>query len=111
MKSKQHRTNTKEGIAVIAAERRRQKRVERFTAERDDEYVNSELASAAAAYSLPEHARSVVLAGTEIPSCWPWDQKWWKPTSDDRVRELAKAGALIAAEIDRLNRLQRKKRT
>jgi len=27
----------------------------------------------------------------------------WKPTPDDRVRELVKAGALIAAEIDRLN--------
>lgn len=27
-----------------------------------------------------------------------------KPTPDDRVRELVKAGALVAAEIDRLNR-------
>ncbi|MEM5768085.1 MAG: hypothetical protein AAGU23_06610 [Bacillota bacterium] len=27
-----------------------------------------------------------------------------KPTPDDRIRELKKAGALIAAEIDRLQR-------
>ena len=33
---------------------------------------------------------------------WPWNVVWWKPTPDDRIRELAKAGALIAAEIDRL---------
>ena len=32
---------------------------------------------------------------------WPWDKKWWKP-SDDPIKNLIKAGALIAAEIDRL---------
>ena len=39
------------------------------------------------------------------PRWWPksWDIIWWKPTPKDRVRELAKAGALIAAEIDRIN--------
>lgn len=37
---------------------------------------------------------------------WPFSQEWWKPTPDDRIRELAKAGALIAAEIDRLQRMQ-----
>lgn len=38
---------------------------------------------------------------------WPWDKSWWKPTPDDRIRELIKAGALIAAEIDRLQRLNK----
>jgi hypothetical protein len=40
-----------------------------------------------------------------VPSSWPWDYDWWKP-SDDPIRNLTKAGALIAAEIDRLNRLR-----
>jgi hypothetical protein len=31
---------------------------------------------------------------------------WWKPTPSDRIRELTKAGALIAAEIDRLKRAE-----
>jgi hypothetical protein len=35
------------------------------------------------------------------PPNWPWDAKWWKP-SVDHVRNLVKAGALIAAEIDRM---------
>lgn len=35
---------------------------------------------------------------------WPWDEEWWKP-SEDPVRNLVKAGALIAAEIDRLQRV------
>ena len=34
---------------------------------------------------------------------WPWEANWWKPTPEDRIKELAKAGALIAAEIDRLS--------
>lgn len=34
-----------------------------------------------------------------------WPQDWsFKPTRDDRIRELVKAGALVAAEIDRLGR-------
>lgn len=33
------------------------------------------------------------------------ETKWRKPTPDDRVHELVKAGALIAAEIDRLQNI------
>ena len=40
---------------------------------------------------------------TGILRLWPWSDKWWKP-SDDPVRNLVKAGALLAAEIDRLQR-------
>jgi hypothetical protein len=32
---------------------------------------------------------------------WPWEPEGWKP-SDDPIRNLVKAGSLIAAEIDRL---------
>jgi hypothetical protein len=39
-----------------------------------------------------------------IPCGWPWDAEWFRPVPKDRIRELVKAGALIAAEIDRLNR-------
>lgn len=37
----------------------------------------------------------------KAPDAWPWDPSWWKP-SPDPIRNLVKAGALIAAEIDRL---------
>ena len=42
------------------------------------------------------------------PTLWPWALSQWKPTPDDRIRELTKAGALIAAEIDRLTELEEK---
>jgi hypothetical protein len=40
---------------------------------------------------------------------WPFFTRPWKPTPDNRIRELEKAGALIAAEIDRLQRMEEKK--
>ena len=82
----------KSGIELIAKERQRQIEAEGWTPEHDDQHVHGELADAAACY----------VDGN--PVGWPWDEKWWKPSSDP-IRNLAKAGALIAAEIDRLQRL------
>ena len=81
------------GAELIAAERLRHTEVEGWTPEHDDEHTDGELASAAAAYIFPDGHDHF----------WPWDESWWKP-SDDPIRNLAKAGALIAAEIDRLQR-------
>jgi len=41
-----------------------------------------------------------------MENLWPWGKEWWKPS--DRRRDLVKAGALIAAEIDRLDRAKSK---
>jgi hypothetical protein len=38
---------------------------------------------------------------------WPWNDDDWKP-SPDPIRNLVKAGALIAAEIDRLQGAERR---
>lgn len=35
---------------------------------------------------------------------WPWDKSWDKREKHDKLRSLQIAGALIAAEIDRLTR-------
>lgn len=89
------------GIEIIAAERQRQIEQEGWSAEHDDAHKRGELAWAATCYASP------ALGGRTVN--WPWDRNWWKPTPDDRIRELAKAGALIAAEIDRLNRCEQQK--
>jgi hypothetical protein len=75
--------------------------VEGWTAEHDDEYIHGELVTAAVCYVLEDHTFAQAL--------WPWDLTWWKPSPDDRIKELKKAAALIAAEIDRLIRLEDKK--
>ena len=88
------------GIDLIKQERERQIYSEGWSSEHDDEHTNNELALAAVCYALP---------GTYLSSNWPstWDKKWYKPTT--RIKDLTKAGALIAAEIDRLLRIEIKK--
>lgn len=98
------------GAELIAAERQRQVAAESWMPEHDDNYTNNELALAAYAYCLPEDERPGVTdsCGKFTPAGWPWGQSWWKPSPNDRIRELVKAGALIAAEIDRLQRASTK---
>ncbi len=87
-----------DGSARIVAERQRQVSAEGWTPEHDAEHVDGELAEAAACYAMP----TIHRPATRPPSLWPWDWTWWKPSPDSRIRELEKAGALCAAEIDRL---------
>ncbi|HWK65355.1 MAG TPA: hypothetical protein VNS34_10465 [Rhizobiaceae bacterium] len=93
------------GVAAIAAERQRQIDDEGLTPEHDDEHSDGELADAAGCYAhhagLDDASRS---RADGPPVLWPWADEWWKPTT--RRRDLIKAGALIAAEIDRLVRLE-----
>lgn len=95
------------GTDLIAAERQRQIYQEDFSHERDDGYVRGDLVAAAICYA--DEAGSIVWGPDGIGDCpvqgwapeqWPWDPSWWKPSADP-IRNLEKAGALIAAEIDR----------
>lgn len=93
-------------IEDIAAERQRQIAVEGWSADHDDTHSGGQLASAAAAYAL--HTSGVVKSHKgSAPFGWPWDWRWWKPTTPRR--DLVKAAALIVAEIERLDRLSEKK--
>lgn len=110
-------------IADIIAERERQKSVEGWTAEHDDEHHAGQLAEAAACYASPtamDRTKAVAhhwtdasrygdaspdpVGTVEVPASWPWDGQWWKP--QDQRRDLIKAGALILAELERLDRAE-----
>ena len=96
------------GITLIADERERQITKEGFDAEHDEQWECLELVSAAMCYL---HANKLIVTSEIfhgdpnnnefIFMTWPFHRDWWKP-SDDQIRNLVKAGALIAAEIDRL---------
>jgi hypothetical protein len=96
-------------IEDIAAERRRQVEVEGWLPEHDDEHADGSLGQVAACYADPDRpmgqASNYPNRGMhEIPQRWPasWGHRWWKPK--DRRRDLIRAGALIVAEIERLDR-------
>lgn len=95
------------GVRAIADERQRQVHSEGFSAENDADYKAGVLANAALAY-LQVAAMDLAAGGrthiaTETPpACWPWHRLWWKP--QDTRRDLVRAGALIAAQLDAIDR-------
>jgi len=95
-------TPTVTGVSLIAAERLRQAVKENYTDTHDDGHNASELILAAICYC--EHDALGLNQG-RVPDSWPWENAAWKPK--DRIRNLVRAGALIAAEIDRLRRLEK----
>jgi hypothetical protein len=86
----------------------RQIHVEGWTEAHDDEHTGGEMALAAACYAMDAACPAdwADPAEGETPAFWPWPECWWKPTAfqGDRIKQLVKAGALIAAEIDRIKR-------
>lgn len=93
-------------ILAIAAERGRQIDVEGWTPEHDDEHGAGEMAQAAACYAAMPYRRANMLE-LKLPVQWPWHSDWWKP--QDNRRDLVRAGALIAAELDRMDRARKQK--
>lgn len=114
---------TSPGAKRIAVERQRQVNGEGWTPEHDDQHNSGEMALAAACYAawaaseeiyVQRPAENSYFSGNtgdrgdrqlqpaRYYKAWPWDAQWWKPKT--RLRDLERAGALIAAEIDRLLR-------
>jgi hypothetical protein len=88
------------GAELIATERARQISEEGWTPEHDDRHTRGELAEAAGVYAMPYN-------GSWKATNWPWEregQRFDSSSDEGRIRELARAGALVAAEIDRLQR-------
>lgn len=104
-----HRRNTHAASPAaldVLAERQRQINAEGWTPEHDDEHASDEIAAFAALYAMPEacrdwDARSTGYGNTLAEAITP---EGWQPKLGDRRRELIKAGALIIAEIERLDR-------
>lgn len=105
----------KTGIELITEERQRQISIEDYDAHHDSYHSPRELIQAADTYlesadltlrskefspSNAWHQTNLPFYRNEIKRTWPWGQESFKPTTD--IRDLIKAGALIAAVIDRL---------
>ena len=89
------------GVDLICMERERQMIEKGYTAAHDDEETDDRLAYAAVCYAIPNFPSKQIY----VEDFYPWADYTYKPTPDNRIKELVKAGALIAAEIDRLQRL------
>lgn len=120
----------KTGTELIAEERHRQVEVEKWNYSHDADYKEGELIGAAACYAInalnkdfskPRFRAQIYREaelnflinsgdrGDRVPQkagwydAWPWDSNWDKRIKHDKIRSLVIAGALIAAELDRIN--------
>ena len=115
-------TDARDGAARIAAERKRQRDAEGYTDDHDDEHDDGSLAEAAGCYAFAAASTRVYrqersAASVQFADPWPWEQSadarpyngnvLRDATDDEAIRLLEKAGALIAAEIDRLLRAKK----
>jgi hypothetical protein len=101
-----HRLMEKDQASVfalldIATERLRQIEGEGWTLEHDDNHERGTMAMAAAAYAYNSAVCDLSRKDNRAsaPAWWPWDFRWWKPSS--RARDRVKAGALLVAEMSR----------
>jgi len=99
---------TTDGVARIALERLRQQDEEGFDEAHDDCQFRGELCGAAATYA--QYASDQIFGDLRdheeyLLDMWPgsWREDQFNP-SKNPIRNLTKAGALIAAEIDRILR-------
>jgi hypothetical protein len=111
----------KTGVELIAAERRRQIVEEGYDVIHDDYHKSGELSLAAIAYAAPtrifmsEETATCVIFYDPFPDNWKDKRREYGDvtmssvlpdpdtyTKEERIDLLVKAGALIAAEIDRL---------
>lgn len=105
-----------DGISYIVNERIKQK-LTGYNDAHDEKYTNNELIKAAMCYlevadtaNIRDDAAHYHRFANSTKIYWPWTAKHWHP-SNDVIENLQKAGALIAAEIDRvlLDRKKQKK--
>lgn len=105
------------GLDLIIKERERQISEEGWTPEHDEQHDGDQLARAAACYAVHETRAAVLIeeenrlpngmlrgrgARFSLVDAWPWDEKWDKREKHDHLKRLTIAGALIAADIDRI---------
>lgn len=93
------------GVELIEQERKEQVLKHGYTADEDDTRHNGALAMGGAAYALcAAHKRGMNIGGADpAGDLWLFPIKTFKP-SDDPLKTLAKAGAMIAAEMDKIIR-------
>lgn len=103
----------KTGIELITEERKRQIEIEGWDKDHDENHTSMCLSTASASYTLDVVARhSDISKGWKqlfkeySARIWPFDIEWFKPTPNDPIKQLTKAGALIAAEIDRIQAIE-----
>lgn len=92
-------------LELIQQERQRQIEVKGYDSVHDDKHRSDVLVWAAACYCLA----NIIKPSFLLDNFWPFSPEYFKPSPDNRLKELVKAGALVVAELERELRKQETK--
>ena len=98
------KSRSSRGVELIREERVRQYATKGFCAAHDDDHVDNELAFAGACYAMLDSVDTKEFDRL-WRKMWPFLVTEWSPDKS-AINNLVKAGAFIAAEIDRLLRAE-----
>jgi hypothetical protein len=101
---------TKAAVDIL---QERQRQLQKYSVDHDDIHTSGQLSFAAAAYAVASNsavyeedklrpAKWDHSYCVNVDRLWPWNWTYWKPKN--RRQDLVRAGALILAEIERLDR-------
>lgn len=96
------RPGVETGAELIAAERQRQIEVKGYTPEHDAGHRINQFTNAAVTYvqAFYREEHETDEHGFSVVGGWPWRNDSFHPAPTGDIRNLVKAGALIAAAID-----------
>lgn len=101
---------TTKWLKEISKERQRQIEKEGYSQSHDDEHGDGSIADAAACYAATSdflfQPVAVSEAGARITDVWPWHPDSNKKQNHSRKRQLVMAGAMILAELERIERAE-----
>lgn len=99
----------KTAIELIQEERKKQI-AKGYTAEHDDTHIGEEIADCAALYALSNNAIDFINEqwGNDMHlHFWQFDINSYRPNPNNRIKQLTKAAAMLVAEIERIQRLEK----
>lgn len=88
-------------LELVREERQKQINKHGYTPEHDDDHVDGEIADAAACYA------NTINSNDELIPFWPWEHEYFKKEEHDRKQQLIIACAMLMAEYERLERLEK----
>lgn len=97
-----------DAAVLVVAERERQVNAEGWEPGHDDTYPEGHLGRAGQCYVASGLGGGPPWLDPSAgpPAAWPLEASWWKPK--DKLRDLVRGAALVAAEADRDVRAQRR---
>jgi len=95
-------------LELVRAERLKQINKHGYTPEHDDEHTDGSIADAAACYAANTKAELMKVCSGDFRYLFPWEPQYFKKEEKSRQDQIITACAMLMAEWERLDRIDKK---